>query len=76
MPAPHQRHSVGALDLPTDRLLDSDEVCAFLKIRRLLLYELIRRGELSSVRVGRQHRFIPADIAAYVARGGGRGEPP
>jgi excisionase family DNA binding protein len=71
MDTPTQRHAVGALVLPTDRLLDSDEVCTILNIRRLLLYELIRRGELKSVRVGRQHRFVPSDIAAYIARGGG-----
>ena len=74
MPSPKQRHASDALDLPTNRLLDSDEVCALLNIRRLLLYELIRRGELKSVRVGRQHRFVPSDIAAYIARGGGEDE--
>lgn len=75
MNTPEQlRPLTGALDLPTDRLLDSDEVCVFLNIRRLLLYELVRRGELKSVRVGRQHRFVPSDIAAYIARGGGGGE--
>lgn len=62
------------MELPTDRLLDSDEVCAILHVHRLLLYELIRRGELKSVRVGRQYRFVPLDIAAYIARGGGEGE--
>lgn len=70
MNAPDQRHSTGAIELPTNRLLDSDEVCEILHIRRLLLYELLRRGELESVRVGRQHRFVPSVIAAYIARGG------
>lgn len=75
MNTPHQRHTLGALALPTDRLLDSDEVCAILNIRRLLLYEIIRRGELKSVRVGRQHRFVPSAIVAYIARGDGEGKP-
>jgi excisionase family DNA binding protein len=57
------------LHLPTDQLLTSDDVCAFLNIRRLLLYQLLRRGEIESIRVGRQHRFLPSVIEAYVRRG-------
>ena len=71
MDASHDSTVLPSLDLPTNRLLDSDEVCSILRIRRLLLYELLRRGELTSVRVGRQHRFVPSVIAAYIARGGG-----
>jgi excisionase family DNA binding protein len=66
--------AVYAALIPQDRLLTSADVCRILSIRRLQLYELLRRSELRSVRVGRQHRFIPADIAAYIAGGGSGGQ--
>ncbi|HXT16632.1 MAG TPA: helix-turn-helix domain-containing protein [Gemmatimonadaceae bacterium] len=55
--------------VPQDRLLTSDEVCRILSIRRLHLYELLRRGELRSVRIGRRHRFIPSDVELFIANG-------
>lgn len=53
--------------VPQDRLLTTDEVCRILSIRRLHLYELLRRGELRSLRIGRRHRFIPTDIESFIA---------
>ena len=52
--------------IPQERLLTSADVCRILSIRRLQLYELLRRGELRSIRVGRQHRFTPSAIASYI----------
>lgn len=71
-------HSIDSspVALPIGRLLSSDEVCAALNIRRLHLYELIRRGELPSVRIGRLHRFLPSDIVAFIGRGGDRNTTP
>ena len=55
--------------LPHRRLLTTMDVCRLLNIRRMLLYDLLRRGEITSIRVGRQHRFVPSVIEAYVERG-------
>jgi excisionase family DNA binding protein len=62
-------------DIPNYRLLTSDEVCRILCIRRLHLYELLRRNEIRSVRVGRFHRFVPSSIADFIGRQAGSGEP-
>jgi excisionase family DNA binding protein len=64
-----QRDSRSLLNLPTNSLLTSEDVCRVLKIRRLFLYELLRRNELKSIRVGRRHRFLPSVIVAYIERG-------
>jgi excisionase family DNA binding protein len=53
-------------DIPQDRLLTTAEVCRILSIRRLRLYEILRRGEMKSVRVGRHHRFLPSTVARYI----------
>lgn len=54
--------------IPQDRLLTSSEVCRILNIRRLGLYELIRRGEIESIRIGRLHRFLPSAVTGYIQR--------
>ena len=76
MPTASQDFDNPPIVLPIGRLLSSDEVCAALNIRRLHLYELIRRGELPSVRIGRLHRFLPSDIVAFIGRGGDRSTAP
>ena len=55
-------------DIPQDRLLTSVEVCRILSIRRLRLYEMLRRTEITSIRVGRLHRFLPSTITGYIRR--------
>ncbi len=49
-------------------LLDVDEACEFLGVGRSTLYELLARGTLESVKIGRARR-VPRDaIEDYVAR--------
>lgn len=54
--------------IPQDHFLTSDEVCRILSVRRIHLYELIRRDEIKSIRVGRLHRFRPSDVSDYVEK--------
>lgn len=53
----------------TERLAyNIDEACEALSIGRTILFDLIRRGEITSVKVGRR-RLIPADsLRSYLAR--------
>ncbi|MCA3637039.1 MAG: helix-turn-helix domain-containing protein [Methylobacterium sp.] len=60
------------VDLKTEQpkklLLDIVEVCEMLGCSRALVYNLIRRGELRSVKLGRATRFRPADLEALIDR--------
>lgn len=51
-------------DLP--ELLTPDEVRAFLGVGRGTVYELIRRGEIKSVRLGRLVRIPKSSLAEMV----------
>lgn len=49
-----------------DRLLGVDEAAAMLGIGRTACYELIARGRLRSVKVGRRRLVAASDLAAYI----------
>jgi len=49
-------------------LLRPPEVARQLGLGRSKVYELLRAGELRSVRVGRARRIPAAEVAAFVAR--------
>jgi putative molybdopterin biosynthesis protein len=51
-----------------DQTLDVQQVAELLHISRGTVYELIKRGELSSFRVGRKVRFMPKDVEDYIQR--------
>lgn len=55
-------------------LLSSQEVADLLKISRNTVYELIKRGELSSSKVGKQVRISRNEVNAYL--GGNTGKAP
>jgi putative molybdopterin biosynthesis protein len=60
-------------------LLTAEEAAAQLKIKKYTVYELIKRGELPSSRVGKQVRISQSDLNAYLESGkvrpaGGSGE--
>lgn len=57
-------------DLP--ELLSVQEAASWLGASRGLVYELARRGELPSVRLGRLTRVTRAGLAAMVERGARR----
>ena len=52
-------------------LLTTDDVCRVLKIRRLFLYELVRRGDLHPIRIGRLLRFRQSQLDAFLRQNGG-----
>jgi excisionase family DNA binding protein len=47
-------------------LLTPEEAAQALRIGRTRLYEMLRTGELGSVRVGRSRRIARRDIEGYV----------
>lgn len=53
-----------------DRLLGADEAAKYLAVKRFRIYELARTGIVPSVRLGRQLRFAPAALDAFIAQGG------
>ena len=54
------------------RLLRVDEAAALLGVSRARCYELVRQRVLPAVHLGRQVRFDPAAIQAWLAGGGHR----
>ena len=46
-------------------LLTVEQAAHLLGVGRTLMYELLRTGQVTSVRVGRLRRIRPADLAAY-----------
>jgi len=49
-------------------LLRIPEVCAALGLSRTVVFDLLRRGELNSVRIGRARRVPTAALQDYVRR--------
>jgi putative molybdopterin biosynthesis protein len=50
-------------------LLTAEDVARQLRIKKYTVYELIKRGELPSSRVGKQVRVSQADVEKYLAAG-------
>ncbi len=67
----------GSNGLPTsDRLLTSLQVMNILHISRSTLYELIERGELHPLHIGRALRFPMGDVRRYMLRLRSQNDPP
>ena len=47
-------------------LLTYQDVGAMLRVSRNTVMRMVARGELPAVRLGRQIRFVPADIERYI----------
>jgi excisionase family DNA binding protein len=47
-------------------LLTPDDVCALLKVKKSWLYDEVERGALDAIRLGKQLRFRPSDLARYL----------
>ncbi|TDF95163.1 helix-turn-helix transcriptional regulator [Paenibacillus piri] len=54
--------------MPGDMSYTTEEISKLLKISKLTVYDLIKKGELSSYRVGKQMRVDAADLEAYKQR--------
>lgn len=48
------------------RLLTVADVASVMRISRMTVYRLIRRGQLRAVRVGRNYRVREEDLKAYL----------
>jgi excisionase family DNA binding protein len=47
-------------------LLTPDDVCTLLKVKKSWLYDEVERGALDAIRLGKQLRFRPSDLARYL----------
>ena len=51
-----------------NKSLSTQEVADILHVSKSMIYELIRRGEIHSYKVGRKVRFTQEDVDGYIAR--------
>ena len=51
-----------------NKSLSAQEVAQILHVSKSTIYELIRRGEINSYKIGRKVRFTQDDVDAYIAR--------
>lgn len=47
-------------------LLDANDVCTLLKVKKSWLYDEVEKGHIKALRLGRQLRFRPSDIEEYL----------
>lgn len=55
-------------------LLTVAEVASLLRVSNMTVYRLIKNGELSAIRVGKNYRIRQADLDAYLSGGVVRAE--
>jgi excisionase family DNA binding protein len=48
-------------------LLTPDDVCTLLKVKKSWLYDTVEAGAIEAIRLGKQLRFRPSAISAYLA---------
>ena len=53
-------------DLRDLDLLTPDDVCTLLKVKKSWIYDEVEAGRLEAVRLGKQLRFRPSDLARYL----------
>lgn len=69
-PQEHRPDTLRHLDL-----LTAEDVCALLKVKKSWLYDTVEAGAIEVIRLGKQLRFQPAAISAYLAEcAGSRGK--
>ena len=51
-----------------NRSLSTQEVADILHVSKSTIYDLIRKGEIHSYKIGRKVRFTQDDVDAYIAR--------
>lgn len=58
----------GGSRLKQNKSLSTQEVADILHVSKSTIYELIRKGEIHSYKIGRKVRFTQDDVDAYIAR--------
>jgi excisionase family DNA binding protein len=53
---------------PAKLLMSAEEAARALGIGRTRMYELLRSGEVASIKLGRSRRIRPEDLEEYVER--------
>ncbi|ANB57654.1 DNA binding, excisionase family domain protein [Anoxybacillus sp. B7M1] len=53
----------------------TEEVANILKVSKLTVYDLVKKGRLPAYRVGRQMRIDPSDLEEYIKRSKGKLQP-
>jgi excisionase family DNA binding protein len=53
-------------DLQDLDLLTPDDVCTLLKVKKSWIYDEVEAGRLDALRLGKQLRFRPSDLARYL----------
>jgi len=61
-----ERHHVGVMGGPPDRLLDADEVAAMLHVPLRWVRDASRAGKLPCIRLGRYVRFDRDDVLTWI----------
>ena len=51
-----------------NKSLSTQEVAAILHVSKSTIYDLIKKGEIHSYKIGRKVRFTQDDVDAYIAR--------
>ena len=54
--------------MPQNKSLSTQEVADILHVSKSTIYDLIRKGEIHSYKIGRKVRFTQDDVDAYIAR--------
>ncbi len=54
--------------MAANQSLSTQEVADFLHVSKSTIYDLIRRGEIRSYKIGRKVRFTQEDVDTYIAR--------
>lgn len=54
--------------MPQNKSLSTQEVADILHVSKSTIYDLIRRGEIHSYKIGRKVRFTQDDVDTYIAR--------
>ena len=54
--------------MPQNKSLSTQEVADILHVSKSTIYDLIRRGEINSYKIGRKVRFMQEDVDAYISR--------
>jgi excisionase family DNA binding protein len=68
MDASTRTEITGDAGLPTHLLLTAEQAAASLAICRTKVYELLRNGQLESIRIGTSRRIPTSALAEYVER--------